>query len=152
MRVDEVDLHLADAAVQVTHQATARTEFTDPPDQLSGGREADEAKGRSGGVVGVLPEDEHDPDQIREVPEVSDPVSAEQKRRVERAPQSHEPVDDLTSLRGSKEEPDLVEADDLVARAITRDQLQRVGRDERERRDGHPLSSRIRISCRRRFR
>ena len=53
----------------------------------------------AGGVVGVLAEDEHHPDQVREVPEVPDPVRAEQQGRVERAAEPDEPVDDLPPLR-----------------------------------------------------
>jgi hypothetical protein len=93
VRVDEVDLHLAEATVQVAHQAAPRAEFPDATDQPASRLKADEAKRRRGGVVGVLPEDEHDPDQVSKVAEVGDPMRAEQERRVERAPQSDEPVD-----------------------------------------------------------
>jgi len=118
VRVDEVDLHFADTAVQVAHQAAARPQFPHERDQVSRGVKADERQSGTRGVVGVLAEDEHDTDQVREIPKVTNPVSPEQQRRVERPAQPDEPVDDLPPLRGRQEEPDLVEAYDLVPRAV----------------------------------
>ena len=41
----------------------------------------------------------------------------------------------------AEQEPDLVQADDLVTRAVTGDELQRVGRDQTQCRDGDALGA-----------
>src|ERR1700686_93135 len=108
MRVDEVDLHLPNAALQVAHQAVARPELADLRDQVRCGRQADELQRRGGGGVTVLAEDEYDADQLGEVAEVGDSVSSQEQGGVVSPAEPDEAVDDLPPLRAREEEPDLV--------------------------------------------
>ena len=91
---DEVELHLADAAVEVAHQAAALAVFGQPRAQGAvGGVEADQLEAAGRLRARILAEEEVGADQLGEVAEVGQALGRQQHRRVERAAEPHQAVE-----------------------------------------------------------
>ena len=139
---DEVELHLADPAVEVAHQAQALAVFGQPRAQVDvGGVEVDHRQRPLGLGDRVLAEEEVDADQLGEVAEVGEPLGRQQDRRVHRAAEPHQAVQQQPALRGGQQKPRLVQQHDLVSIAVRADEAQSFRRDQGERRHGDALGA-----------
>jgi hypothetical protein len=128
--VDKVDLDLADAAVQVAHQAAPGAQLAHERDQLACGLKADEPQCRGGAVVGVLAEDETTPIRSARSPRSATRCVPSSSVALNARPSRTRRLMICRPCAEVQQEPDLVKADDLVPRTVPGDQPQRVRGDQ----------------------
>src|SRR4051812_45859349 len=114
--VAEVDLHRADAAVVVTHQAAAAAEGLQPlPEAGVVLVEAEQAQRALGLALGLDPEAERRADQRLELVDVAEHLGGQQRRDVLSPAEARDPVDERAAGGVGEQHPRLVEAEHGVA-------------------------------------